>query len=499
MMSIDSSVLDPCPMEGPSIEQVSRWLRKSSFVTLLIASGLFSFFIVLRVFANRSSRVDHRDFSLAAHKEVDELFARQSFTFEEASPRYALRNGREPPPGYVNWFLYAKEHKCLVDDYEQVQRDFEPFYQLAKDDPKFFKRMVDRGLNLTKQADLGIKTLQVQDGEATLTDAWNSNYHGDWLEMLNQMTTAFLPPTALNLVSRTLSEARLTPKTHCPSATTRNRRPKFYTDEKHCLVPNAPTGFLDYANDATSFLMYSASADFTTDLYPVLSQCKIYPCFSDILYPSAFHYPRSYWYPKYAYANNITWTDKKPVIYWRGQSTGGWIKGDNYRSFPRFKLIDMARAHPHLPMDVAITHFYDWFCREPDCDEEAVKKEYNIVGEGSSSPREDVYKFKWVLDLDGNAFSGRYLGLLKSGSLVFKSTVFTEYFSAWLKPFEHYIPVLPDLSDLPERIEWALTHDAEAQRIMERGKAFVERVITDEQNDCYWGLVLLEWARLQNL
>ena len=33
-------------------------------------------------------------------------------------------------------------------------------------------------------------------------------------------------------------------------------------------------------------LMASASADFTTDLYPVLSQSKIDPCFADIVFPS---------------------------------------------------------------------------------------------------------------------------------------------------------------------------------------------------------------------
>ena len=31
-----------------------------------------------------------------------------------------------------------------------------------------------------------------------------------------------------------------------------------------------------------------------------------------------------------------------------------------------------------------------------------------------------------------------------------------------LKPFEHYIPVKHDLSDLLDQIEWAKTHDEEA-------------------------------------
>jgi hypothetical protein len=48
--------------------------------------------------------------------------------------------------------------------------------------------------------------------------------------------------------------------------------------------------------------------------------------------------------------------------------------------------------------------------------------------------------------------------------------VFAEFFDDWLRPFEHFIPVLPDLSDLVEKIEWAVAHDAEAQEIQRAGK-----------------------------
>jgi hypothetical protein len=77
--------------------------------------------------------------------------------------------------------------------------------------------------------------------------------------------------------------------------------------------------------------------------------------------------------------------------------------------------------------------------------------------------------------------------------------VFEEYFNDWLRPFEHYIPVLPDLSDLLEQLEWAMSHDDEARLIKERGREISQRLMTDAQNDCYFFLVLLEWARLQEI
>ncbi|KAJ6544367.1 hypothetical protein B0H19DRAFT_1170458 [Mycena capillaripes] len=359
---------------------------------------------------------------------VEQLYDRQSTSLEQAVARYVLKNGRSPPRNYDRWFRFAKSRECLIDDYDQIYRDFEPFYQLATQDSKFFKKMVERGTKIAVGENMGLKTFRVKGGVATTTDGWSSNYDRGWMLMLQNVSTS-IPD--LNVVINHRDEPRvafdariplaqdgaLMPNDLAPFRNAPTPTSKYYTDEKHCLVPNGPKGFMAYANDDNSFLLYSASADFTTDLYPVLSQSKIYPCFSDILFPSEFHYPRSYSSPKYAFPDNVAWEDKKSVLYWRGQSTGGWISGTNYHHFPRFKLLDIARTHGDL-MDVAVTAFYEWFCQLDGCDAAAIKAEYKITGEGA--PREDIYRYKYVFDVDGNAFSGRFLGLMKSGSLVFK-------------------------------------------------------------------------------
>jgi len=99
------------------------------------------------------------------------------------------------------------------------------------------------------------------------------------------------------------------------------------------------------------------------------------------------------------------------------------------------------------------------------------------------------------------------------GSLVFKSTIWQEFFTPWLKPvrrrfalcslplynpceltrtlrfslsqYVHYVPVLPDLSDLYEKIEWAQRSPIEARRIALAGREMARRVITDDQLDAY--------------
>ncbi|KAJ7719993.1 hypothetical protein DFH07DRAFT_972754 [Mycena maculata] len=192
----------------------------------------------------------------------------------------------------------------------------------------------------------------------------------------------------------------------------------FFEDEMKCMIPTCPKGFTGLTNDANAFILYSSSTQFTTDPYPLMSMAKISSCFADILVPSEFYYSDLAWTSHYLFPNNINWTEKIWKLYWHGMSSGG------------------------------IT--------------------------GASSPREEVYKYKYVFDVDGNSFSGRYLGLLQSRSLVFKLTVFVEYFNGWLCPFEHYIPILPDLSDLVEKLECAV-----AQAIQGREWACLQALADD--------------------
>ncbi|KAF7365338.1 CAP10 domain-containing protein [Mycena venus] len=269
---------------------------------------------------------------------------------------------------------------------------------------------------------------------------------------------------------------------------------EWFADKSGCSPLSNPMGFATDGSADIAFLRSSSSSDFTTDLWPLLSMTKISPCFADILFPGQYYYDESWWSGSFSHPNDIDWKDKTPKLYWRGMSNGGHILGQNYHKFPRFRIVDITRNHSDI-IDAKMTRFAETHCTD-DCDRDAIIKEYDISG--PQSPKEEVYKYKYLLDIDGNTFSGRYLGLLKSGSLVFKSTVFDEYFNDWIRPYEHYIPVLPDLSDVVEKVEWAIAHEEEARRIQEAGKLFTERVMTDSQNDCYFAMVLLEWARLQS-
>ncbi|KAJ7685956.1 glycosyl transferase family 90-domain-containing protein [Mycena rosella] len=435
---------------------------------------------------------------------VDALYARQSTTLAQATARYALHTGRAPPPGYARWFEFARQRQCLVDEYDQIRRDFKAFYQLADADPAYFQDMIDHAARELTDAPVEITRVEVVDGEVYL--AGDSAYGGYWPDTLRHVSgylpnmTFFMngldePRVAFNYRAPGARDAALAgPTDFNPFWIEPHPTANFFANRSGCTVPLEANGLMSSANGDSSFLLSSAKPGFTTDLYPMLSMTKISPCFSDILFPTEYYYERSWWGAHYSRPDDVPWEQKKPQIYWRGMSNGGMIIGENYHHFVRFKLIDVGREHPDL-MNVAITTFAETLCEE-GCDREAIMAEYNITGDGE--PREDLYGYKYAIDVDGTTFSGRFLGLLKSGSLVFKSTLFEEYFNDWIRPFEHYVPVLPDLSDLVEKIEWANANPEEARLIQQRGLEMARRVLTDDQNDCYFFAVLLEWARLQD-
>ncbi|KAF8186571.1 glycosyl transferase family 90-domain-containing protein, partial [Mycena galopus ATCC 62051] len=428
---------------------------------------------------------------------VDALYARQSTTLTQASGRYTLRTGRPPPPYYEQWFNFAREKKCLIDEYEQIHDDFQPFYQLSRDNVTSFQDMLDRASRAVRICCPGLSSTGF-DANKDIFAFRLARRCGGLPDMTFLINGRDGPRVAFNYRAVGAQENALLvgdsqPFQHEPHPTS-----DFFAHRSGCNVPMKATGFMSSANNDSGYIMDGASPGYTTDLYPMLSMSKISPCFSDILYPTEYYYQRSWWSGKFEHPDNIPWDEKKSQIYWRGMSNGGHIHGDNYHHFARFKLVEIGRQHPDL-FDVAITTFAEHLCQE-GCDRNAIIAEYNITRTGE--PREDLYRYKYAMDVDGITFSGRFLGLLRSGSLVFKaiiqSTLFEEYFNNWLRPFEHYVPVLPDLSDLVQKIEWANANPQEARSIQQRGLEVARRVLTDDQNDCYLYASLVEWAQLQH-
>lgn len=77
-----------------------------------------------------------------------------------------------------------------------------------------------------------------------------------------------------------------------------------------------------------------------------------------------------------------------------------------------------------------------------------------------------VSEYKYLIDTQAHGFSGRLKYLMCSNRLTFMQDRFYKTFiEDDLKPFEHYIPVKYNFSDLIEKIKWAESHPEESEAI----------------------------------
>lgn len=79
----------------------------------------------------------------SAKSKIDRLYSQQSQSLAQATARYTLKNNRAPPLHFNGFYTRAKENGCLIDDYEQVHSDFEPFYQMAQRNRSYFSRAIE--------------------------------------------------------------------------------------------------------------------------------------------------------------------------------------------------------------------------------------------------------------------------------------------------------------------------------------------------------------------
>lgn len=184
------------------------------------------------------------------------------------------------------------------------------------------------------------------------------------------------------------------------------------------------------------------------------------------------------------------WSEKKPQAFWRGTGIGGW----GFDFMPRMKLVQVGVQHPDL-IDAKMTRLI----QNQYID---TKKRNEIIRYlGKSIPVSEHLQYKYQLLPDGyvTSFSRAYWQFF-SNCVVFKQqSPWSQWFYRALRPFEHYIPYEADASDLVEKVQWAIEHDDEVQQIARNAQAFAHNNLKYSDLMLYMYLLLLEYAKLQNI
>lgn len=295
-------------------------------------------------------------------------------------------------------------------------------------------------------------------------------------------------------------------------------------------------------------LLYaSTSMTATHKLVPVFGECKV-NVNNDILFPANMYWKDDERY-NYDDHQDLAWENKDDMMIWRGVTSGGNTHEDDewrWRNMHRHRLVLMTNAsevatnttslvalsdpssHSNTGTYTTKTFRLAPFAQQhtdvgftgllaciPNCDF------YNrFLAVVNSMSFAETFRSKFLIDVDGHSFSGRWRAFLQSRSLGLKATIFREWHDSRLFAWQHFVPVdnryddlysllayfigigsgdsgnkLSDNSDVNANVR-VHRHDFEALKIARQGREWAEKVLRREDIEIYVFLLFLEYGRV---
>ncbi|GJC95111.1 capsule-associated protein [Colletotrichum higginsianum] len=491
----------------------------------------------------------------SAEKDFQDTLRRQSKTLEDAVKEYRRRYGIPPPPNFDKWFDFAKANGVqLIDEFDMINEMLTPFWGLK---PATIRERAREALGFDNNL-LGLlirdhKVSHIQGGQDWQRDA-TSGMIEKFIQYLPSMDLAFNIHDEPRVVVPHEDLARLVTRAkdvNMPKANAAVNPENAFTkragdlSDGKIIVEYKQTRFNEdeLADDRSKYgvselgFVYNITAmsdvclspslretygffdrpnayNVVHDLFPIFSQSKI-SSYNDILYPSPW-----YWYKKVAYdeSKDMLWEQKQDRLYWRGSTTGGFSRNGGWRrqhrqhlvqkinaadqakiytnrgddKSPKWEVKEVPRGDYREIIDVYFSHVGQ--CDPGDCD--AQKEFFKVQGHAE---QQDAWKYKYLLDMDGNAFSGRFYAFLQSRSLVFKLAIFREWHFEWLRPWAHYVPLSLQGDDWLEAVRFfgdgALGRN-EAERMAISSREWANKVLRKEDMEVWFFRLLLEYGRV---
>ncbi|KAG4439845.1 hypothetical protein IFR05_004694 [Cadophora sp. M221] len=518
----------------------------------------------------------------------------RSTTFREAVSKYRTTYERNPPPGFKEWYQFARERGVYnIDDFGQIMDDLRPFWGLEpaiirtlaahmNEDPRnglsglhirdnkiwkltnenwrveTFAKIVKPFVHLLPDMDISINRL---DQPRVVVPFDNMQE----LLLLEESSRQIYPDPILEWSKNMdgfLKENDTSPITVHPKFIEASGKPFMPIAREACppesrARSNSPgRGDSSYKNSHGFIANFNGSSDLCTvgpdiqnkhgllsspssmmvskQLLPIFGECKV-NVNSDILFPANMYYmddERYLYDPKFDY----DWDDKKDMLMWRGVTSGGvntagnWqhmhrqrlvhftnstymadktaqvlsedpdLKGA-YHMFENFNVSDFASKHTNVGFTNAIScvpncSFYD-----------------AIVTFKNGTTMAEQFLSKYLIDVDGHSFSGRWYAFLRSKSLGIKSTIFREWHDSRLFAWRHFVPLDNGYEELYSILAYFIgvgsvsealkdghlyvpRHDFEARKLGRQGREWAEKVLRREDIEIYTFRLLLEYARV---
>lgn len=497
-----------------------------------------------------------------ARADFSAIIQRQSKSLPEAIQVYKRRYHRPPPLGFEKWYQMAQEaNTTLIDEFDSLMQDLEPFWGMSAQELHSRTAMVSTSDAGIKRLMVRDHRMEIESkGYAAYGDEVPEimNWTHPFAEFLPDMDLVFnnfdeprvivphgvLESSLRYCPIRTKSDTVLGPKLPTvPFEFLNNGRQSIWDLATISCSPDSPasnTHFspplrtlhdLDFVRNVSlvkdtcqnpsasmhhGFVVAPDTLRITHQLVPIWSQSKL-SSFQDLIMPSPGYTTR---HTDKEHEDTTAWSSKIDQLYWVGSTSGGNSNNGNWRYMHRERLVELVNSAdekiillnqttqngPWQPYNTTLSVvrnlFNVAFTAAIQCGGfcESIKKEYPFRDRGKQT---DAFKYRFVLDMDGNAWSGRYYSLLRSNSAVVKQGLFQEFHGDnWIKPWVHYIPISMHGGELSEVMRF-LTQTVHGQEIAERiageGREWAGRALRNVDLQLAAGRAMLEWGRLMDM
>ncbi|KAF8064866.1 hypothetical protein FPV67DRAFT_1419057 [Lyophyllum atratum] len=289
-------------------------------------------------------------------------------------------------------------------------------------------------------------------------------------------------------------------------------------------------------------------------LYPVFSPARA-KGFLDIKIPSHYYYGST---KRYTYGwdainlelkevdnMDVPWEQKIDKVFWRGATTGGGSHPPGFAPrYQRHRFLRMASDQSTANRTVTFadppssSHYVSAPVPIASLNKEIMDTAFvkavsaeaypgglqaltDVHRFGDSVPLGKHWSYKYLVDFDGMSYSGRFLAFLASDSVPVKATVYEEYFSDWIQPWVHFIPLSSSYKEiynihayfsgptlaaleainstslhLPAQARQSIEGDRRLRRIARAGKQWKKTMGRTIDMEVYVYRLCLEWARL---
>ncbi|KAI9837305.1 MAG: hypothetical protein M1819_000379 [Sarea resinae] len=531
----------------------------------------------------------------------------RSKTFRETVSKYRRKYGRHPPPGFKEWYQFAREKNVYnIDDFEQIMDDLRPFWGV---EPKAIRALA---ATLWEENSNGISGIHIRGHK--IVNETNKGWRSETLVTLIEKFVEHLPDMdiAMNrldqprvvvpwedmqeLLAKERDSRQMRPeaayeftqgmdgfamlgpkpenytldpppekldffqgrgkqymdiaKKACPpESPARNKDATLEDSEK--LYKHRLGGLVTNFNRSSDlctvgpsiqekhgFLYAATSVVATHKLAPIFGECKV-NVNNDILFPANMYWKHDDRYD-YDDTHDLHWDDKHDSVVWRGVTSGGVQLEDNWKRMHRQRLVQLLNGTEMQGKDVRIltevpekkgeyenfrqfqpSKFAEehtdvgfteaWGCI-PNCD--FYKDVWTLKPQVSLS---EQFEYKYLVDVDGHSFSGRWRAFLESKSLGIKATVFREWHDSRLFAWRHFVPMDNKFDDIYTLLTYFIglgrpgqnpqdnyangeayvsRHDIEGKKIANQGREWAGKVLRRDDIEIYTFRLLLEYGRI---